>query len=1450
MDKNKPENITYYSKINDLAFYVLGTEENLIESCINVTNKEIMKGDLPMNDGIYDAHMGSTSHEWNCATCGNRKTICPGHYGSIDLKYPVKSPLFRDELLKWLKIICYYCGEIVINYNKKKKINNILNQLVKNVKNVKTCFHCGRPHMQVGKDKKKPAIFYRMVEQDSNDKNKKHKIMIKEEFFNHEIELVLQKIKNNVLLDMKKPLRSSCNKFILRTIKIPPNTIRPDIRRIGGARSSNSDTTSLLKTIVEINDALPDDIPNVEYISQDLKDMYFNLDMTYFAMIKGGGGGEVKLVTNTNKPPVAIAEHFPKKDGRIRKNLMGKRVEYMIRSVITGDSRLKIHEVGIPLIHAKNLEIPETVTKKNKNRLLTYFMNKNERYPGCKRIIKKSDNNTYKIDKLNSNYQLQEGDIVLRDMITGDYICFNRQPSLLFSNISGMRVVVMNIGETLRINPSICSYFNADFDGDQMNCIVPASIQARNECMNISQVARWFISPQKQAPLVGAFQDGLIGLAEITKDGLLFNKWHAMNMLGDINLNGVNFNFSSNTYTNRQLISLLLPKINLLNKEPSMYKSSYASLLKYNPNDIKVNIIRGELKSGVLDKSSAGQEVMGSIFHIIANEYGNKVSLETVYNLQQIVHRFFLYHGFTVGINDINISDFAMKEVKRCITSMILESRKITQRLNNGKLIAPIGMPLSQFYESEQFNALSRGDNFVNPIFADINIENNMMARLILSGSKGKVPNFIDLNGALGSLTVNGKRFGPQVGWGRSSPYFVRYDTEPAASGFVSTSYREGITSEVYPFMAGEARHGLISNALSTSITGYQNRISIKNLETIIVDNLRKSTKGLNVIQPLYAECGLDPAKTERVKFPTIMISDNEFEEKFHTKLNMLNKKFQNNNVQKILDKEFEQLKKDREIFRTAFLTLEDHNPKEYVMSDIKQVPVNIARIIDDTIFNYSEITKRLDKNELILDPIYLTDTVNNLCENLGYVYLNEIQQKKKTKIPKYIQSSTKLLQILLRSYLCTSYLIKKNVINKLLDIIIQKVILTLKKSLIDYGTSVGILAAQCISEPMTQYVLDSKHRTGGQGGTKTNAIIRIQEILGVKDTTKMKNPHMLIMVKPEFEHDKLKVQEIANHIEMMNFGRFITNTKIFFESYGKPVHEDFKHEEKIIKEIEKHNMGQKIPNDLAKWCIRFELNKEELILKSMKLETVILAIRKNHPELFIINTPENANVLFIRCYLRSSMFKKTNYYFEDHVLPMMEKIKNVIVRGVKDLISTTVIDIVKHLPNPDGSLEMKKIFGIHTTGSNLKDILGNKYIDQNRTQSDSIEEIERVFGISAARNKIINEMQAALDGLNRIHCSIFADEMVYSGSVSSIQKTGLQKREMANITLRLSFQTPVQVIMDAAINGLVDHIHGISGSLIVGTNFIAGTTYNSFTVNQQFVKENAKKIENVLDEL
>jgi DNA-directed RNA polymerase II subunit RPB1 len=985
---------------------------------------------------------------------------------------------------------------------------------------------------------------------------------------------------------------------------------------------------------------------------------------------------------------------------------------------------------------------------------------------------------------------------------------------------------------------------------DQMNGLVSQNIQARNELTKLSSVGNWMISYKHSAPMIGAYQDSLIGMAEFTRSDVYLDKYHAMKMVSQLDPSGKSFDFNKKIYQSREIIGMFLPKINYPKRRAKIYRPQYAPFIKYDPMDIEVQVDRGQLVQGVLDKATVGQETAGSILHIINNEYGYDTALDTVYSFQQIATTFFLNYGFTIGIKDINVSDEAVRKIKDKTGAMILESRNITNKLNKHKLIAPIGMSLNDFYEMEQMNALEQGDDFVEPILADIDFSSNKMTKLVFSGSKGKETNVIAINGAIGTQQINGKRMARNFGWGRTSPYFLRYDMEPKSLGYISNSFREGVTSDIFPFQAAEARHGLINNALSTSITGHQNRLSIKNLESIIVDNLYKSIKEQNMIQPLYAESGIDPRRSEKVKFLTVMISNKKMEDDYKTKLADVDKIYRNKSVETVLNDEYKQLLDDRNEYRDIFTKVENNNPGSILVDSDHNLPVNVFRIIEDVVYNYKDEIMQLPKSQQVLDPVKTVNKVSELCRILPYAYYNHIQEKNNMRLPEFIVTATTLLCILIRSYLCTSNLIKKRITDNLLDIIITKIRITFKKALINYGTAVGIIAAQCVSEPMTQYMLDSKHRTGGGGGSKTNTIVRIKEILGAKDTEKMKNPSMLLLVNKEFEDIKLKVQEIANHIEMMDFNRFITATRIFFEEYGNPIHSKYIHESKMVKDFEKYNLGMDIPNDLTKWCVRFDINKEEMILNSMKLETIITELRIHFQSVFFVYTPENVDKIVIRCYIRNTITKHgADAISEDFVIGVMKDLRKTVIRGISGIKSTNVINVVKSNVNEDGSISTKMTYGINTVGSNMEEILNNPYIDKYRSQTDSVLEIESVFGIEAARHKIINELRVEMSDISKEHCSVYADEMTYSGHVTSIHRTGLQKREMNNVTLRLSFQSPIQVIENAAVDGLIDKIGGISGPLILGTSPDIGTAYNKIILSETFINNFDKKLSSRVDD-
>jgi len=1418
------------SSIYALGFSVLGPDEIRARSNVNVVNKELFRASEPVEGGPYDAHMGTTSLDWACQTCMNLKTRCPGHIGSTDLVYPVKSPMFREQLLKWLKAVCLECSAPMSAKNIRGPKDKLLANYVKAARTETTCPNCGAEHPVVIKDKLDQSNFYTEVYEAG-------KPIVRKTLYNHVIKTILNRITDETVIKLGKPLKSHPRKFVLDTIVFPANTIRPDIRRFSGGRSNNHTVTALMKAIMEIANALPASIPPPAEIDRSLHVMLHNLDTVYFDMVKGSTAtnNQIRVATSTGKALGSIAGGIPKKYGRIRRNILGKRVLNIVRSVITGDPTLRIDEIGFPKAIARTISIPMVVQDYNRHIATVYFKNGRDVYPGCEGVRTAIDGKMFDVEYM-KDYELQNGDIVYRDMIDGDIVIFNRAPSLTWTSVASHKVVILEKSNTLRFNVSGCSLYNADFDGDAMTAIVPRNVQSINEARHMSKIGNWFTSFKNSSPMIGAFQDSLIGTAEFTRNGIKLNKWHAMAMMARVEKS---LKFDRRMYTNREVFSMLLPKINLIGKKPSMYMPQYAALIDYDPQDIRVEINRGQLISGILDKATVGQSTMGSLFHVINNEYGSAVALEVIHHIQQLTIQFFYYRGFTTGVSDLVISESAKRRIRQKILEMTEESARITDKLDRRELTPPIGTTQEEFFEMEQMNAMEPGDGFINPVLSSIDFKTNGLAKLVFYGSKGNSGNVAAINVALGTQKIRGRRPERNFGWGRTSPYFARYDTRPDSMGHVAASYNEGIPSKVYAFAAGTGRQGAIEIALSTGVTGHQSRVAIKNMESIVINNLRQAAKPQSVVQSLCLESGIDPRRTEKVKFPTVLISDAEMK-KYHVKSADVHKRFRGAKTSAELDAEYEALVVDREKYRAIMIKMERLHPGNMVMGNTHQMPVNVRRIIEDTVYMYKDEAK-----EDLLDPIRTVEKVRALCRNIAYAYFNEAQEKAQMRIPEHVMRATTFLQILLRSHLCVRHMLDRGIGDNLLDIIIAKVKVVFANSLFQYGTAIGIISAQSISEPMTQMSLDTKHRVGAGARSKTNPIVRIMEIIGVRPTKTMKNPSMTIIVDEKFEHDKSKVQSIANRVEMMKLERFISSVAVFFEKFGEPVHPKFKHEKKMIATFQRHQLTQP-PDDLAKWCIRFSLSSELLMINNMSVETIIQALQIKFQDAYFVYTPENARDVIIRCYVRGVIMKTNS---EEAIMEIMRQIRNTTISGIQGIHSTHVISYIKSSPAPDGSIKTGKAWSIAAIGTNMQAVMETADLDGYRSQTDSVVEFEEMFGIEAARGKIVAEMLKTINA-NRAHCTMYADEMSYSGQLSSIQRSGMAKREKHNICLRMAFQSPNQVLEDAATHGLTSEVTGVSGKLIVGAAPNVGTAYNRLVVNRKFLQEHAAKMSRVEDVL
>lgn len=977
-----------------------------------------------------------------------------------------------------------------------------------------------------------------------------------------------------------------------------------------------------------------------------------------------------------------------------------------------------------------------------------------------------------------------------------------------------------------------------------MNLIISSGIATRNEIAELSSAENWLISHTTGGPALGQVDDSIIGCAQLTRSGVEFDKYHAMLLFQNTTYLPSFNDIGKDGISGRNLVSKCLEETPVnFTRVPEFYKQNMSQWMKYDPEEIKVKIDQGKLVSGILDKKSIGKGANGGLYHIIANEYGPAKALDVMFNMQQMAIAYIMQYGYTIGIMDLVVNKKAKEEIDRIAADIVNKSRLITEKLNNGEIIPPIGKTVEEFYEEQQINVLSVFDDFTEPILSAIDPDTNNLFRLVMTGSKGKLENMYNMISAIGQKLINGERIRQKFGFKRTLAYFSRFDTSPEARGYIPDSYLGGMTSWGYVFNAMAARFDLISKALSTSVTGEQNRKSIKNLESIIVNNFRWAVKGGNIIQTCYGENFLDPRHVEKVKFPTVLMSDEALEKKYklhndHEAVKAV-KDDPEPTIRKLFENEFAQIKADREKYREIFFKVENMNTKE-LFSDERRMPVDIERVIGDTLRDYSDDLVPKTDGVSAKDLVEMTQHVQFMCEGIPYVLINEIQERRRTEVPEYIQAASWLLTMLVRSYLNSNFLESSGMTMPILKVITDKIRIKYARALIEPGTAAGIIAAQSFSEPLTQYMLDAHHRSAA-GGTSKTGMTRAKEVLGAKDVDKLESPTMIIPVIPSLAGNKAKVQEIANNIEVMRLRQFVVTVQGFFEKYGEPIHPQYKHESAIIEEFTKMNPLLTPPGDLVKWCLRMVLNKTTLILKNMSLELIISRLREQFPDLYIVYTPENVKQIVIRIYFRNSLFK--GHIETDDIKHIKDQLLNSIIRGVDGVTNTEVKKLLRNQINADGSISKNdNIFVIQTNGTNLRGIFSNKYVDVYNVQTDAIREMERVIGIEAARQKIISELRNLVADIYHGHYLVYADEMTYTGRVTSIERSGLSHREASNILLRIGFSSPIQTLEEAALNSSEDTVSGVTAPLLLGSIPRTGTLYNRFIMNGDFIKQHVKR--------
>ncbi len=822
-------------KINSITFNILSPETIRSMARVRVVTSDLYDADgYPIEGGVMDPRLGVIDPGLYCRTCGGSIGECMGHFGYLELAKPVINVLYTKIIYQLLKMTCRKCGRILIvaaaeaKGEKKDKI-----KIDKNMTMPSKCPACGAEQKKI--TFVKPYTYY-------EDKKELDPITIRERF---------EKIPDE---DLKKVgFKGGRPEWLILTLfPVPPVTMRPSITLETGERSED-DLTHKLVDIVRINQSLKEniDIGAPDFIINDLWELVQYHVATYLDNELTG----VPLARHrSGRPLKGLVQRLKGKEGRIRGNLLGKRVNFSSRTVISPDPRISINEVGVPEMVAKELTIPEYVTKMNMKYIKSLLEKDKVNY------VIRPDGRRIKVTDFNKKDILEHIDIgwqVERQLMDGDITIFNRQPSLHRISIMGHYVRVMP-DKTFKLNPSVCPPYNADFDGDEMNLHALQTEEARDEAILLMDVKNNLISPKFGGPIVGLDLDQISGIYLLTGDDVVMSKEEAAQLLADA---GIDADLpDKETFTGKEIFSLLLPKhINMefiANCCTCDEKGPHKC-----PKDGYVVIKNGKVISGRIDSKAVGA-FKGKLLHKIQRTCDNETARKFIDDCGRLGIAYLMRRGFSIGISDLDLPESVHNKVEDIVKKAEEKSQELIDEFNKGTLPIMPGMTIEESLEAQIMNTLASAVSEVSNIVAD-NIKYSDVVVMFEAGAKGSLINTTQMAAVVGQETILGKRIMEGYLY-RTLPHFKRHDLSPVSHGFVARGFKDGLTPFEVFWNIMNGREGLMDKSLRTRKSGYMQRRLVNALQDLKVhhDGTVRNAHG-QIIQFVAGEDGIDPTKSD-----------------------------------------------------------------------------------------------------------------------------------------------------------------------------------------------------------------------------------------------------------------------------------------------------------------------------------------------------------------------------------------------------------------------------------------------------------------------------------------------------------------------------------------------------------------------------------------------------------
>ena len=1408
-------------RIKSIKFGLLGATGIVAQSVTAVEDRNLFDvGSSPgrprtlTRRGPLDPRLGISSKSGRCATCGQGLGGCNGHFGHVKLALPCFHYGYLKRIIETLNCVCKDCSRVLLPERDKRKFLQDLRRpgldglrkdvIIKNVstncRKVKVCPHCTAYNGPVRKVPGHPIKMFHNKYAIYTQSNAKSKVKPKdmqafEKSFeeatkaNPELERHLKRAADDLtplrvlnilkripnaeveLLGMDPTSGGRPEHMIWTHIPAPPVAIRPSVAQ--EAASTEDDITNKLGDIVHINSLMVAALYAGQPLSK-VMDMWEFMQVQIAMYIDGNLPG-LGRDSAYGKAMRGFCQRLKGKQGRFRGNLSGKRVDFSARTVISPDPNLAIDEVAVPARIAVNMTYPEKVTKYNLDKLKDCIQRGDKKHPGANFIVKKSDRRRTVLRMVTSKDRRKEmaadleiGDTVERHIEDGDIVLFNRQPSLHKLSILSHRVKVRP-WRTFRLNECVCTPYNADFDGDEMNLHVPQTEEARAEATELMGVKRNLATPKNGTPIIAAIQDFVTAAYLISQKDRFFNR-HQFTQTISFMYEGLHVRDPDTNeiypiefpppavikprtlWTGKQVWNVLMKP----SKRYPVNVNLDAQLRQYAPptrpgdipdmvdNDAYLVIRNSEVMCGAFDKATIGDGKKDSVFFVIMRDFGSDYAAAAMNRLAKLSARWLGEQGFSIGISDVYPSEKLNKRKADLVNAAYQQCDEVLEKFFRGKLERTAGCDEEQTMEILLSGILNRvRQQCGNACFAELSRYNSplLMAKC---GSKGSNNNVSQMLAAVGQQIIGDKRVmdGFQD---RTLPHFNKGDRDPLAKGFVVNSFFSGLSPTEFIFHAMSGREGLVDTAVKTAETGYMSRRLMKSLEDLSAQydgTIRSSASG--VIQMKFGDDGLDPVDMEGNAKPVNF---------------------------------------DR-TFMHAVATTWDDKERGLLQNEIDQLVDATLKKERQKLPRYADAGMELqydDRSEGGLDQL---ESSRDFLDHVSAYIMERTAQTASSQ--KRLPGSGGIFKL------------SRTALEMFLHLCLSK----FERSKVEAGHAVGAVGAQSIGEPGTQMTLKTFHFAGVAGMSITQGVPRIKEIINASKS--ISTPVIACALDSPYEEmagrfakaliEKTYLGDIVLYIEdVWHFDGCYINMRIDWEQVKR--------------------LGLRITADNIADAIE--------ATKGFKALGVVAEVRGiTHIRVTVTqpNYPETKS--------RKKLGPKWKAHHGDtaetmfmQIQSLKRRLPNIVVKGYPDAQRA----VIKKDDKPDKT--GREPISVLVEGYGLKACMTTEGVDGRRTKTNSVMECKDVLGIEAARKTIIDEISLVMRDMDidPRHMQLLADVMTYKGEVLGITRFGLAK--MRDSVLQLaSFEKTPDHLFEAAAKMKEDDIQGVSECIIMGQSMSIGT--------------------------